>query len=98
MLLDPLRSTPHYAAKSDALIISADESRRQAANRERCYEKLVEMIQVVGRKVVPGQMREGMQEKVRELREREKEGRMRTKKERGRKKEGRRKGGGSRDD
>lgn len=71
----------YYAEKSRSLLIQADESRKQAANRETCYRKLHELVVELARDRIPGETSESQKEKVKKLKRSENEARLRNKKQ-----------------
>jgi peptidyl-tRNA hydrolase ICT1 len=79
----------YYAGKTNSLVIQSDESRKQVANKETCYQKLVGMLTEIYKSTVPGETSEEQKEKVKELRKRSNEHRLLTKKAHASKKSGR---------
>ncbi|KAF2433749.1 hypothetical protein EJ08DRAFT_583287 [Tothia fuscella] len=93
LLHSPIRQSRHYAPKSDALVIQADDSRKQSDNANLCFIKLYDLITEVGGKVLPGETSQVQREHVIKLQKRENEHRLRGKKTHSLKKAGRRIGG-----
>lgn len=89
MLHQGVRSSRYYATNSDALLIQADDSRKQAANKDACYRKLSELVDEVFKANVPGETTEEQKEKVQKLQKSENEARLRNKKKQSSKKAGR---------
>ena len=71
----------YYAEKSRSLLIQADESRKQTANRETCYRKLHELVVELARDRIPRETSENQKEKVKRLKRSENEARLRNKKQ-----------------
>ena len=57
----------YCAAKSDSLVIQADDSRKQNENVHRCFVKLHDLIVQTGREVVPGETSAEQTERVKNL-------------------------------
>lgn len=55
VLHEGIRQSPYCASRSDSLVISSDESRKQNDNRISCETKLQDLIREVGRQSVPGE-------------------------------------------
>jgi peptidyl-tRNA hydrolase ICT1 len=49
------------------LVIQSEESRKQAANVESCYEKLHRLLKTTAEDVIPGETSEEQREKVQKL-------------------------------
>jgi len=75
-----IKRSRYYADKSSSLVIHADESRNQSANRDTCYRKLNDMLAEVYKQIVPGETSEEQKEKVKGLKTRENEARLKRKK------------------
>ncbi|KAK5049342.1 hypothetical protein LTR84_004271 [Exophiala bonariae] len=73
-------SSRYCAEKSSSLLIQADESRKQQANRDTCFRKLNDLIAEVYSHSVPGETSEEQQKKVIRLQKAEKEARLKAKK------------------
>lgn len=91
-----LRASRYAAQRSDSLVIQSDESRKQSANVEACFEKLRQLLEEAGRAVVRGETSEEQKERVRKLKKAENEARLKMKKLHSSKKSSRR--GGSYDE
>ncbi|KAF1351888.1 hypothetical protein BDV97DRAFT_265262, partial [Delphinella strobiligena] len=90
-LLRPAVLRSRYcAAKSDALVIQADDSRKQNDNVHSCFVKLHNMIVEAGQDVVPGETSAEQLERVKKLQKAENEGRLKSKKKHSDKKSSRR--------
>lgn len=62
-----LRSSRYYADRTQMLVIQSEESRKQAANVESCYEKLHRLLKTTAEDVIPGETSEEQREKVQKL-------------------------------
>ncbi|EFE31944.1 peptidyl-tRNA hydrolase domain protein [Trichophyton benhamiae CBS 112371] len=62
-----IRSSRYYAENSQALVIQADESRKQSQNLNACFDKLTSMIAEAGRAAVPGETSPEQKKKVQKL-------------------------------
>ncbi|KAK1824980.1 hypothetical protein LTR12_000521 [Friedmanniomyces endolithicus] len=87
----------YHAARSNDLVIQADESRKQADNVEACFRKLSEVVAEAGREAVPGETSAAQGKRVEGLQKAEAAGRRRMKEMQSKKKSARR-GGGGRDE
>lgn len=92
VLHDGIRRSRYHAEKTGTLLFQADESRKQAANKETCYDRLNELILDVYSKTVPGETSPEQKEKVKKLQRSENEARLRMKKVQSSKKAARGKG------
>lgn len=90
-----MQTSRYCAPKSDALVIQADDSRKQGDNIQSCYAKLHDLIIQVGRDVVPGETSQAQSDRVVRLQKTENEARLRLKKRQSDKKSARRSGGRS---
>ncbi|KAI1608640.1 peptidyl-tRNA hydrolase domain-containing protein [Exophiala viscosa] len=72
-------SSRYHAENSSSLVIQADESRKQQANKDTCYRKLNELIMDVYKHTVPGETTEDQKERVRKLQRAAKEARLKDK-------------------
>ncbi|KAK5081361.1 hypothetical protein LTR05_008156 [Lithohypha guttulata] len=93
VLHDGIRKSPHYAARTNSLLIQSDESRKQLANKETCYSKLQSLVEEVYQKSVPGETSAEQHEHVKKLQKADNENRLKMKKIHSSKKAAR-KGGG----
>ncbi|RHZ48476.1 peptidyl-tRNA hydrolase domain protein [Aspergillus thermomutatus] len=75
-----LRSSRYYAERTHTLVIQSEESRKQAANVESCYEKLHLLLKTTAEDVIPGETSEEQREKVQKLKKAENEARIKAKK------------------
>ncbi|DAA75055.1 TPA_exp: Peptidyl-tRNA hydrolase domain protein [Trichophyton benhamiae CBS 112371] len=75
-----IRSSRYYAENSQALVIQADESRKQSQNLNACFDKLTSMIAEAGRAAVPGETSPEQKKKVQKLQKAANEARIRMKK------------------
>ncbi|KAL4820774.1 hypothetical protein BDW67DRAFT_180334 [Aspergillus spinulosporus] len=91
----PLQSSRYYAARTHSLVIQSEESRKQAANVDACYDKLHQLLKTTAEKLVPGETSPEQRARVQKLEKAAKEARIRAKKMHSSKKASRR---GSRDD
>lgn len=66
-LHDELRSSRYVAARSDAIIIQADDSRKQNDNAHSCYKRLYEAIVDAGRGAIPGETSAEQAQRVKQL-------------------------------
>ena len=87
----------YYAAKSNDLVIQADDSRKQADNVNACFRKLHELLIHAGRETVPGETTLEQTKRVERLQKAEAAGRKRLKEAQSKKKTARR-GSGRGDD
>lgn len=62
-----LAASQYHAAKSEALIVQADSSRKQSDNVEECFRKLYQNIMQICRSMVKGETSPDQVRKVREL-------------------------------
>merc|ERR1712000_784401 len=74
------------------LVVQADDSRKQQANKEACYRKLNELIVDVYKHNVPGETTKQQKEKVQQLQKAENEARLKRKHLHSSKKQARSKG------
>jgi peptidyl-tRNA hydrolase ICT1 len=75
-----------YAEKSQSLLIQADDSRKQGANRDACYGKLYELLTELAKSSIPGETSQSQKDKVKKLQRSDNEARLRSKKQRSSKK------------
>jgi peptidyl-tRNA hydrolase ICT1 len=62
-----IRSSRYVAARSNAMIIQADGSRKQNDNAHSCYAKLHEVIVEAGRNALPGETSAEQAKRVRDM-------------------------------
>ncbi|KAM0717458.1 hypothetical protein Q7P37_007310 [Cladosporium fusiforme] len=89
----PLLSSRYHAPKTSALIIQADDARKQADNAAACFKKLHALIREIAAAAVPNETGAGQAERVAKLQKAEAAGRRRMKEALSRKKSARRSGG-----
>lgn len=70
----------YYAEGSSSLVIQAEDSRKQQANKDSCFRKLSQLIVDVYRDTVPGEATPDQKEKVKRLQKAENESRLKSKK------------------
>lgn len=67
-LLHPkIRSSRYYAAKSDAIIIQCDESRKQSDNIDGCHARLNHLVVEAAENAVPGETSDAQRGRVKAL-------------------------------
>lgn len=81
MLHSPIRTSRYFADKTDTLLIQADDSRKQGANKDACFRKLYQMLTDIGREYIPGQTSAEQKERVKVLQTNQNENRLKTKKQ-----------------
>lgn len=59
-----LRESRYYAKSSDALVIQADDSRKQADNADLCFQRLYQVIKECAEEIVPGETSEEQKKRV----------------------------------
>ncbi|CAL5870222.1 uncharacterized protein PFLUO_LOCUS4457 [Penicillium psychrofluorescens] len=80
-LLHPVLRTSRYATdRSQSLVIQSDESRKQAANVDSCYDKLYELLQSMANEVIPGETSPEQKDRVQKLQRAQNEARIKDKK------------------
>ena len=67
MLHHPLRQSRYYAGKSDAIVIQADDSRKQADNAHACFVKLNSLIFDAAAEILPGETSLEQKQRVKNL-------------------------------
>ncbi|KAL2421752.1 hypothetical protein ABEF95_004993 [Exophiala dermatitidis] len=70
----------YYAESSSSLVVQADESRKQQANKETCFRKLAQLIMDECKRAVPGETTDVQKKKVEGLQKAENEARLKKKK------------------
>ena len=94
-LLHPtILNSRYHAAKASALVIQADDSRKQTENVNACWRKLHDLVLEAGAQAVPGETSREQVERVKGLEKADKARTRRMKEERSRKKTARKGGGG----
>lgn len=96
VLHEGIRKSRYHAENASSLLIQADDSRKQSANKDACYRRLNELIMDVYKQSVPGETSVEQKEKVKRLKVAENESRLKMKKIHSSKKAAR--GSGRRDD
>ncbi|KAJ5601852.1 hypothetical protein N7510_011386 [Penicillium lagena] len=80
-LLHPVLRASRYATdRSQSLVIQSDESRKQAANVDSCYDKLYELLQSMAHEVIPGETSPEQRHRVQKLQRAQNEARIKNKK------------------
>ncbi|KAK4496925.1 hypothetical protein PRZ48_011374 [Zasmidium cellare] len=97
LLHSSIVSSRYHAAKSNDIVIQADDSRKQNDNVNACFRKLNELIVQAGRDNVPGETSQEQIKRVEQLQKAEAAGRRKMKEFQSKKKSARR-GGGRGDD
>lgn len=92
-----INDSRYRAAKSNDIVIQADEARKQTDNVNACFRKLHELIVQAGRENVPGETSPEQMKRVEQLQKAEAAGRRKMKEFQSKKKSARR-GGGRGDD
>ncbi len=64
---EALAASQYYAAKSEALIVQADSSRKQSDNVEECFRKLYQNIMQICRSTIKGETSPDQVRKVKKL-------------------------------
>ncbi|KAL2803387.1 hypothetical protein BJX63DRAFT_425316 [Aspergillus granulosus] len=95
ILHPPLQTSRYYAARTHSLVIQSEESRKQAANVDACYEKLHQLLTATAKDLIPGETSAEQRVRVQKLQKAANEARIKAKKLHSSKKTGRR---SSRDD
>ncbi|KAL3479159.1 RF-1 domain-containing protein [Aspergillus californicus] len=93
LLHPPLQTSRYYAARTNSLVIQAEESRKQTANIETCYDKLYQLLKNTAKDLVPGETTAKQRDRVQKLKKAANESRIRDKKLHSSKKSNRRGGG-----
>ncbi|GIZ38645.1 hypothetical protein CKM354_000205600 [Cercospora kikuchii] len=93
----PIANSRYHAAKSDDLVIQADDSRKQNDNVNACFRKLHDLIVQAGRQTVPGETSPEQIQRVEELQKAEAGARRKMKEYQSKKKSARRGGRGGDD-
>ncbi|KAF2661541.1 hypothetical protein K491DRAFT_647347 [Lophiostoma macrostomum CBS 122681] len=85
-----IKASRYVAERSNAIIIQADDNRKQNDNAHSCYARLHQMIIAAGRNAVPGETSAEQAKHVRNLQKTDNERRLKTKKQHSAKKSSRR--------
>ena len=75
-----IKASRYFADNSNSLLIQADDSRKQNANKDSCFRKLDALITDVYKTTVPGETSHEQKDKVKKLRKADNESRLRSKK------------------
>lgn len=75
-----IRNSRYYAAKTESLVIQADDDRSQNENVRSCFLRLHNLIIEAGKKAVPGETSAGQREHVQKLQQADNERRLQSKK------------------
>jgi peptidyl-tRNA hydrolase ICT1 len=67
LLHTPIRQSRYYAKNGNALVIQADDSRKQADNAQLCFARLHQLITEIGEEIVPGETSDEQKKKVKNL-------------------------------
>lgn len=62
-----LQSSRYVAQRTNTLVIQSEESRKQAANVETCFDKLHQLLRATANEAIPGETSQGQREKVQKL-------------------------------
>jgi peptidyl-tRNA hydrolase ICT1 len=62
-----IRASPHYARKSDSLVIQAEDSRKQGDNTHACFARLYSLVRDTAAQVIPGETSNAQREHVQKL-------------------------------
>ncbi|PVH97678.1 hypothetical protein DM02DRAFT_597174 [Periconia macrospinosa] len=90
-LLHPqIRASRYVTSQSNAIIIQADDSRKQSDNAHSCYKRLFEAILEAGRTAIPGETSAAQAQRVKDLQKSDNERRLKSKKHHSAKKSSRR--------
>lgn len=90
-----IRASPYATSKSQSIVISSDDSRKQNDNTRSCFLKLHQLIMEAGRNSVPGETSAEQSKRVEGLAKAHNQARLREKKKMSTKKASRK--GGSND-
>ncbi|OAG02659.1 uncharacterized protein CC84DRAFT_1166491 [Paraphaeosphaeria sporulosa] len=85
-----IRASRYVAERSSAIVIQADDSRKQNDNAHSCYKRLYEAIVEAGHAAIPGETSAEQAKRVKDLQKSDNERRIKTKKQHSAKKSSRR--------
>ncbi|KAL1800226.1 hypothetical protein ACET3X_000568 [Alternaria dauci] len=85
-----IRRCRYVAARSNTIIVQADDSRKQSDNAQSCYKRLYEAIAQAGQDAVPAETPAAQVQRVKNLQKSDNERRLRSKKQQSAKKTSRR--------
>ncbi|KAH7401374.1 hypothetical protein BKA66DRAFT_390446, partial [Pyrenochaeta sp. MPI-SDFR-AT-0127] len=89
-LHDEIRRSRYVAARSNTIIVQADDSRKQNDNAHSCYRRLYEAIAEAGHHAVPSETSAEQVQRVKHLQTSDNERRLKSKKQQSAKKSSRR--------
>ncbi|ORY06023.1 hypothetical protein BCR34DRAFT_490432 [Clohesyomyces aquaticus] len=89
-----IRASRYIAARSDSIIIQADDSRKQTDNAHSCYARLHQVVVEAARHALPGETSAEQAQRVKNLQKSDNERRLKSKKMLSSKKSARRGGRG----
>lgn len=87
---DELRQSRYVAVRANALVVQADDSRKQSDNAQSCYRRLYEAIADAGKHAVPAETSPEQARRVRNLQKTSNQRRLDSKKQQSAKKSSRR--------
>jgi len=85
-----IRRSRYVAARSNAIIVQADDSRKQSDNAQSCYRRIYEAIARAGQDAVPAETSAAQVQRVQQLQKADNERRLKSKKQQSAKKTSRR--------
>ncbi|KAH6859827.1 peptidyl-tRNA hydrolase domain-containing protein [Alternaria alternata] len=85
-----IRRSRYVAARSNTIIVQADDSRKQSDNAQSCYKRLYEAIAQAGQDAVPAETPAAQVQRVKHLQKSDNERRLKSKKQQSAKKTSRR--------
>ncbi|KAH6872622.1 peptidyl-tRNA hydrolase domain-containing protein [Alternaria rosae] len=85
-----IRRSRYVAARSNAIIVQADDSRKQSDNAQNCYRRIYEAIARAGQDAVPAETSTAQVQRVKQLQKSDNERRLKSKKQQSAKKTSRR--------
>ncbi|KAI4922571.1 hypothetical protein J4E90_001002 [Alternaria incomplexa] len=85
-----IRRSRYVAARSNAIIVQADDSRKQSDNAQSCYRRIYEAIARAGQDAVPAETSAAQVQRVKQLQKADNERRLKSKKQQSAKKTSRR--------
>ncbi|KAF1838020.1 hypothetical protein BDW02DRAFT_595112 [Decorospora gaudefroyi] len=85
-----IRRSRYVAARSNTIMVQADDSRKQSENAHSCYKRLYEAIAEAGRRAVPTETPAEQVQRVKALQRSDNEHRLKSKKQHSAKKSSRR--------
>jgi len=85
-----IRRSRYVAARSNAIIVQADDGRKQSDNAQSCYRRIYEAIARAGQDAVPAETSAAQVQRVKQLQKADNERRLKSKKQQSAKKTSRR--------